>query len=261
MDFILIDNTREGARVARDLGITRFMLDFEVKGKAERQSMKISRISDHRYGDLIGIKAILNTSQLIVRIDPERDLEEQLERCIEANVDELMVPMIEDIASLERLISLAPPNINFVPLIETKFSLMQIDKIIARLKPNYLHFGLNDLHLQYNLSFMFSMFNEPQFIESLHVAREHNIRFGIGGVAPLSSNLELSSVEILMLLKNYGASGVILSRAFNQLLTNKIEEFRNEYIQITSIASKYEDTILDVSRILEKIQRIEFGHA
>ena len=231
LECIFIDNSARGAKLAERLNIKRFMVDFESEGKAARQNKKNSRISEHSFEDLQRLRDNLKDTKLMVRMDPNRSLEKQLHCFKDANVDEVMIPMINNYEFLNDIYKMMGADFELVPLIETCYSLKHIDKILQLLEPKYVHFGLNDLHLEMKLKNMFLVYKNEMFHDAINVVQKKSLSFGIGGIAPLSAKLDLNPKHVLELLVSHKATGVILSRAFNKLLDDELE-FSNSFQEL-----------------------------
>ena len=72
-----------------------------------------------------------------------------------------------------------------VPLVETVSALCNQCRlqICETLPITRLHFGLNDLHLELKLDFMFELLIDQRLELAAQALRYHGINFGIGGIA------------------------------------------------------------------------------
>lgn len=225
MHLIYIANDKRACESADECGIDYLMIDLELVGKAHRQSLKDSRISAHTLDDIYKCRDFLKKSKLLVRIDPNGDLREQAKVVCEANVDAIMIPMIRTASQLRRTLAYFEGTITCIPLIETLDALDNINEIIRAASCDYVHIGLNDLHLEANFNFMFSMFNDKRLLKCLSDLKAANVAYGIGGVAPINQQDKLSPKSVISLLNYTGARGVILSRAFNRLHASSSADF------------------------------------
>ena len=92
--LMYITNRPDVARLAQDAGVDRIWIDLEVKGKEERQKGMNTVKSKHSIDDIAKIKPILNTSQLMVRVNPlDDESENEINRVIEEGAEYVMLPM------------------------------------------------------------------------------------------------------------------------------------------------------------------------
>lgn len=225
MNLIYIANDKRACESADKCGIDYLMIDLELVGKARRQNRGDSRISVHTLDDIFLCRGFLKKSRLLVRIDPNGDLREQAKVIREANVDAVMIPMIRTADQLSRTLDYFEDATRCIPLIETLDALTNINEIVRAASCDYVHIGLNDLHLEANFNFMFSMFNDRRLLKCLSDLKEANVAYGIGGVAPIDQQDKLSPESVISLLNYTGSRGVILSRAFNRLHASSPADF------------------------------------
>ena len=67
-------------------------------------------------------------------------------------------------------------------MVETPEAVENIDNILALTGIDYIHIGLNDLHLGYGMSFMFELLADGT-VDMLCKISEKGIPYGFGGVA------------------------------------------------------------------------------
>jgi hypothetical protein len=89
-----------------------------------------------------------------------------------------------------------------------------------------VHVGLNDLHLEQNLDFMFEPLANGQIDGLAAALRERHIPFGIGGVARVGEGT-LPAELVLTEHARLGATAAILSRAFVRHATT-VQEIRQQ---------------------------------
>ena len=108
MKTILITNDPSLAADAQTAGVTRIMVDLEWMGKKERQSSRTTFLSTHTAADIASIRAVLDRSALMVRINPwNPESASELETALAAGADLIMLPMItrmDDLRSFLRVL-------------------------------------------------------------------------------------------------------------------------------------------------------------
>lgn len=214
METILITNNPAIAADAEEAGVTRIMVDLENHGKKERQASRNTFISQHKKEDISSVRRVLTRCSLIVRINPWHDgSEAEIEYAIENGADIIMLPMIKDMADVHNFIDSVAGRAEPLPLIETIYSMKNIDEIAGNPAIHELYIGLNDLHLELGMSFLF----EPlacgildKMAESINDAGKS---FGFGGIAAIGSG-ELPAERILAEHARLGSNRIILSSRF-----------------------------------------------
>ena len=94
LKFMDITNDLEVAKIAQKYGVDRVWVDLETLGKEERQGHIDSVKSHHTIEDIKKIVPFLNTSEMLVRINPlNPQSKDEIEQVIEAGADMIMLPM------------------------------------------------------------------------------------------------------------------------------------------------------------------------
>ncbi len=239
--YLFITNQPEIARHAEKSGIQRIFVDLERLGKIERQGHLDTVISKHDFEDIGRIKDILQSSEVLVRLNPfNKDSEYEIERSIKYGADIIMLPMCSSSEEIKRFGDLINNKAKFMPLIETKKAIDKVQLISELDCVDELHIGLNDLHLDMGLNFMFELLASDYVLNKTCSIKKP---FGVGGIARVNTGLvpgELVMAEQVRMQ----SSGVILSRAFHQSaktleqLKNKID-LKLEVEKLEAIRHKY----------------------
>jgi len=263
MEFILITNDLDTAKYAQDCGVHRIMVDLETRGKFERQGHLNTLISGHCISDIEKIRNGLTTSKLQVRVNPiNKDSESEINQAVNSGADILMLPMFENSNEVAQFISFIDNRAASTLLLETAASLVRIDDILDSNKVDEVHIGLNDLHLQLNLQFMFEALSGGIIDYLADKIHSRNINFGFGGIARLGHGL-IDSTLILSEHRRLNSEVVILSRDFtnvsnNAMLRNEINleaEIKkiNDYNNLLSEYSQ--ELLINNKKILAKLVR------
>lgn len=217
MEFIFITNTPDTARVAQAAEVDLIMVDLEINGKEARQGHLCTVISRHQPEDVTRLRAVLDTTQLLVRINPIFDgSTAEIDDVIARGADQLMLPMFTSAAEVAQFVSLVDGRARTCLLLETPAALARINEILAVEGIDHVHLGLNDLHLGLGLDFMFEILSGGLAEYAAQALNDSGIPFGIGGVARLGTGL-LSADLILSEHIRLGSQRVILSRDFHQI--------------------------------------------
>jgi len=216
LNLLLITNSPSEARVWDSAGVDYVFIDLEVLGKDKRQGHLNTVISRHTLQDISAVRPSVESGKLLVRVNPLfSDSSVEVEEVIARGADVIMLPMFHGADEVKRIRDIVNGRCELYPLIETPGALLDIDNLCAVDGVTGYHVGLNDLHLAYGYKFMFEVMLRSDFKYAIDVLRNHDLPFGIGGVARLGGG-DLPSELILSEHKRLGSTRVILSRSFKQ---------------------------------------------
>jgi len=268
LDLIYITNDPWEADVVQAAGVTHVMVDLEIRGKVDRQGHRDTVISGHAMEDISRLRPILHTSELLVRVNPAfSGSKEEIAECIDRGADRLMLPMFRTAAEVETFLRFVGGRAHTCLLLETAAAVARLPDVLEASGIDSIHLGLNDLHLDMGLTFMFELLSGG-IVE--YVAREvasRGVTFGFGGVARLGTG-RLPAELILSEHVRLGSSQVILSRDFRRIFaehrkeetprrfheeTRKIQRFAKQ--QATEEPEVLERSRREVGRIVREIAR------
>ena len=217
MDLIFITNDITRASVAQAAGVDWIMVDLEINGKDARQGHLNTVISRHTAEDVRRVRSVLTQSRLLVRINPLFEgSAAEIEECIAAEADILMLPMFTRAEEVARFVDLVGGRAKTCLLLETPQAFVRADQIARCRGVDAVHVGLNDLHLGMGLSFMFELLSHGQVEQLAAQFIERGVKFGFGGVARINTGA-LSSGLILSEHVRLNSTQVILSRDFQRI--------------------------------------------
>lgn len=212
-NYLFITNIPDVARHVEQYGVTRIFLDLEINGKQERQGHLDTVISRHKINDVEKVAAVLKTAKLMVRLNPlHKGTQREVDEAIKLGADIIMQPMFKSVAEVRAFGSIINGRAKFIPLVETVGGAKDIHLIDSLECVDELHIGLNDLHLELGLEFMFEIISSGMIDEMVKGLQKP---YGIGGIARVGEGVipgEMVMAEHVRL----GSSAVILSRAFHQ---------------------------------------------
>lgn len=212
--LMYITNNPKVALIAQDAGVDRIWIDLETLGKEERQAGMNTVKSKHSISDIRTIKPLLKTSELMVRVNPlNKNSEAEINEVVKAGAQYIMLPMYRTEDEVRRFINLVGGRAKTILLLETIDAQNNLDKYIDIPGINEVHIGLNDLHLEYRLDFMFELLANGIVNKIASKLNKHNIRFGFGGFARVGYGM-LPAEMILTDHYNLGSKMAILSRGF-----------------------------------------------
>jgi len=162
MKYMLITNDPEAASYAESCGVARIFVDLERLGKLERQGHLDTLISQHSMTDVSAIRSRLTEAELLVRLNPLHEgSEAEVNAAIEAGADLLMLPMFRSASEVESFCQLVDGRVAVVPLVETKSAVDALPDVVQVPGVREIYIGLNDLHLDMGLTFMFEPLASP----------------------------------------------------------------------------------------------------
>ena len=227
MQFLMIVDDPQIAAFVASAGVDRLFVDLEYIGKDVRQKNVASWKSKQTSEDVSKIRKAAPDAHLLVRINPLHDgTAQELDDVIARGADSVMLPMFSTTTELAQFYDLLDDRVEAVPLFETKSSLDHLPEMIAKLPLTRLHIGLNDLHLDMGLTFMFETIADGTLEAPCAALRAAGIPFGIGGVARAKEGI-VSPEYLLGEHVRLGSSGAILSRTFHRG-SERLEDLQRE---------------------------------
>ena len=245
LTLMYITNNIDVALIAEKNGVERIWIDLETIGKEERQKGMNTVKSQHCIEDIKKIKPLLSTSQLMVRINPwNNNSKKEIESVINAGADLIMLPMWRTVKEVEEFIKTVNYRCRTVLLLETKEAADCIGEIVKCNGVDEIHIGLNDLHLSYNLTFMFELLSNGTVEKICNVIKKAGIQYGIGGIAKLGAG-DLPAEKIIMEHYRLGSTRAILSRSFcNTQIITEIEDIEKTFMDNMLALREYEKEIM-----------------
>ena len=214
LKLMYITNQEGIAKIAEQSGVDWIFIDLEINGKDDRQGHLDTVISRHSIDDVKNVKQVLDKSELLVRINPIYDgSKEEVDKVIEYGADIVMLPFFKTKEEVEEFVNLVNGRARVCLLCETSEAVSNIDSILLVDGIDYIHIGLNDLHLSYNMKFMFELLVDGTVENLCNKFKAKGIPYGFGGIAQLGQGT-LPAENIIAEHCRLGSSMVILSRSF-----------------------------------------------
>jgi hypothetical protein len=135
----------------------------------------------------------------------------------------IMVPMIRNIDEFKSIVDYVGDRADIIPLIETSYSLFNLNLIIEYSCVKQIHFGLNDLCIDIGFENIFQILLSKFFKNFIDHAVEMVDLVGIGGIGSPQNAMKVDSLLLLAQYIDLKSTSVILSRSF----------FNNGYIEET----------------------------
>lgn len=228
LKLMYITNRTDVAQVAQRVGVDRIFVDMEYIGKDARQKGLDTVKSHHTVNDVRNLRQVLQTSELLVRVNPIHEAspeydssEEEIDAVIDAGADIVMLPYFKTVAEVQRFLTAVGGRAKTMLLMETPEAAEAADEIVRIPGIDEIHIGINDMSLGYGMKFMFELLADGTVERLFGIIKAVGIPCGFGGIAALGKGL-LPSEYVIREHYRLGSSFAILSRSFCN--TNLIPE-------------------------------------
>jgi 2-keto-3-deoxy-L-rhamnonate aldolase RhmA len=249
LNLMYITNDPKIAKIAESSGVDWIFIDLEINGKEERQGHLDTVISRHNIEDVKNVKHVLKTSKLLVRVNPiyEGSLFE-INKVIDDGADIVMLPFFKSKEEVDTFVRYVDKRSKTMLLLETPEAVENIDGILSVDGIDYIHIGLNDLHLGYNMKFMFELLADGTVEKLCNKIKSAGIPYGFGGIAQLGKG-DLPAEKIITEHYRLGSSMVILSRSFcNVKQIRELNAMREIFLNGVKEIRVYEKVLLNKNR-------------
>lgn len=220
LKLMYITNRPDVARIAESAGVDRIFVDMEYIGKADRQGGMDTVQSHHTVEDIKKIKAVLNTAELLVRVNPihkespqYNSSKAEIDAVIAAGADIVMLPFFKTLEEVRTFLELVDRRTKTMLLVETPEAVDLVDEIIDIDGIDEVFIGLNDLSLGYGMRFMFEPLANGTVERLCLKFRQRGLLYGFGGIAALGKGI-LPAEYIIKEHYRLGSTSTILSRSF-----------------------------------------------
>lgn len=219
MEYFYITNDVEIAKCAEAVGVDRVWLDLEFRGKDKRQKDMDTVKSKHKIKDIGKVKSVLTQAKIQVRINPIGHYsEKEINFVLSQGADYIMLPMFKTVEEAERFVKLVNGKAKTILLVETKDAVENLDDILKIEGIDEIHIGLNDLHRERDMTFMFELLTDGTVEEICKKISKTNIPYGFGGIGKIeeckSDSDMLLAEKILGEHYRLKSTRAILSRSF-----------------------------------------------
>lgn len=215
-----ITNKPEVAKIAEASGVDWIFLDMEFIGKDARQGGLDTVQNHHTVKDVQNVKAAVKKAKVLVRVNPIHEAlpdypssKDEIDASIAFGADILMLPFFKTVKEVKEFIRLVDGRAKTLLLMETTEAANLVDEILEVQGIDMIHLGLNDMHLELGMKFMFELLANGTVEKLGNKIKAKGIPFGFGGIATLDGGALPGS----MVLKEHvrlGSSMVIVSRSF-----------------------------------------------
>lgn len=233
LNLMYITNKPAIAKIAESVGVDWIFIDMEFIGKDSRQGGLDTVQNHHTFEDVKNIRKAINKSKLLVRVNPIHTTQngypsskDEIDAVIEAGADIIMLPYFKSVKEVKQFVGFVSGRVKTCLLLETAEAAILIDEILKVPGVDMIHIGLNDLHLELGMKFMFQLLSDGVVEQLGNKIKAAGIPFGFGGIARLDSGM-LPGADVLKEHVRLGSSMVIVSRSFcNTDVISDLDEIR-----------------------------------
>ena len=277
-----ITNKPTVAQIAEQAGVDWIFLDMEFIGKDARQGGLDTVQNHHTVKDVANIKAAVKKAKVLVRVNPMHETlpdypssKDEIDAVIEAGADIVMLPFYKTVKEVRQFIQYVGGRAKTCLLLETAEAAILIDETLKVSGIDMIHLGLNDLHLELGMKFMFQLLSDGVVEQLGNKIKAAGIPFGFGGIARLDSGM-LPGADVLKEHVRLGSSMVIVSRSFcntdvitdldevRSIFTKGIKSIRDLEAEAEAAANYFTKNRQEVEKavetIVENIEKKENGH-
>lgn len=283
LKLMYITNKPAVAKIAEDVGVDWIFLDMEFIGKDSRQGGLDTVQNHHTVEDVKNIRKAIEKAKLLVRVNPIHEAlenypssKDEIDATIAAGADILMLPFFKTVEEVKTFIKLVDGRAKTLLLVETVEAANLTDEILEVPGIDMIHLGLNDMHLELGMKFMFQLLADGTVDKLGGKIKAKGIPFGFGGIATLDGGALPGS----MVLKEHvrlGSSMVIVSRSFcntdiitdldevNKIFHTGIKAIRDLEAEVQNKPKEYfeknrEEVVEAVNQIVKNIEAKEHGN-
>ena len=238
LKLMYITNKPAVAEIAEQAGVDWIFLDMEFIGKDARQGGLDTVQNHHTVKDVKNIKVAVKKAKVLVRVNPIHQglayypsSKEEIDDVVDAGADIIMLPFFKSVKEVRRFVEYVGGRAKTCLLLETAEAAVLIDEILELPGIDMIHIGLNDLHLELGMKFMFELLADGTVERLGNKIKAKGIPFGFGGIARLDSG-SLPGADVLKEHVRLGSSMVIVSRSFcNTDVITDLDEVRNIFTE------------------------------
>lgn len=277
-----ITNKPAVAKIAEEVGIDWIFIDMEFIGKDSRQGGLDTVQNHHTVEDVKIIRKAVTKSKVLVRVNPIHEAlsdypssKEEIDAVIEAGADIVMLPFYKTVKEVRQFIQYVGGRAKTCLLLETAEAAILLDETLKMPGIDMIHLGLNDLHLELGMKFMFQLLSDGVVEQLGNKIKAAGIPFGFGGIARLDSGM-LPGADVLKEHVRLDSSMVIVSRSFcntdvitdldevRRIFTEGIKAIRDLEAEAQAAANYFlknrQEVEKAVETIVENIEKKENGH-
>lgn len=238
LKLMYITNKPAVAKIAEEVGVDWIFIDMEFIGKDSRQGGLDTVQNHHTIDDIKNIRKVITKSKVLVRVNPIHEAlpdypssKDEIDAAINAGADIVMLPFYKTVNEVRQFIQYVGGRAKTCLLLETAEAAILLDETLKVPGVDMIHLGLNDLHLELGMKFMFQLLSDGVVEQLGNKIKAAGVPFGFGGIARLDGGM-LPGADVLKEHVRLGSSMVIVSRSFcNTDVINDLDEVRRIFTE------------------------------
>lgn len=245
LSLFYVTNNPDLAEIVENSGVDIIWIDLETMGKDIRQANMNSLKSSHCFEDISSVKLRLNRASLLVRLNPPyKGTRDEVEQAVGRGADMLMLPMFRTREDAESFVDMVAGRAKVWLLAETVGATESIGEIARIPGVDRIHIGINDLHLEKKMDFMFELLADGTVDALCSELKSAGMPFGFGGVTSLHGGL-LPGFRVIAEHTRIGSSSAILARSFfNPDTDGGLEAAEQVFMREIPALRRYEEFLL-----------------
>jgi len=214
LGFMLFENSADQVQKAIGYGLNCFLVDWEDKGKNDRQMGYDTEIRPGTIEDLQNISAIPE-AEVWCRLNHFGPwTEKEVESALLAGACGLFLPMVKKVDEVKLFLEYIGGRCSSGILIET-VEAASLAKVFSRMPLDRIYFGLNDFTISRNDRFIFTALYDGT-VEYVRKEIGNNVLFGFGGATAVNCGTPVPSKNLLQEMARLECSFTFLRRSFNR---------------------------------------------
>ena len=199
-------------RQAAAAGVEMIVVDWESRGKHERQAGADTEINSDTPEDLRRVRAATNAT-IVCRINQSGDwTRQEVDLALECGADEILLPMVRSASEVESVLRIVDGRCKVGILVET-VDAAACAADLGKLPLSRVYFGLHDFAIDRGTTHIFL----PAIDGTIERTREHfTVPFGFGGLTLPGHGSPIPSMLLLGEMTRLDCSFSFLRRSFHR---------------------------------------------
>ena len=233
LELWLFTTDLDFALVAEEAGISSIIVDWESQSKKERQAYTDFECKGDTLEDLERISSGISKN-CVCRVNASNPLlRSEIDQAIAVGADIIFLPMAKDEVEVEEFMSYVDERAKTGVLIETKEAVGNAEKI-AKLKPDFIYVGLNDLSISRGHKNIFRAVLDGT-VEKLREIFKDQL-FGFGGVTVVDGGYPIPASLLLKEMSSLECDFSFLRRSFKKDIIG-----RDMKLEVSRINENFEE--------------------
>ncbi len=229
--FFLFSTDKDIILPAAAAGVSAIVIDWENKGKCERQNGADTQINYDTPETLQYVRS-LTDAHIICRINRNtcfKECKEEITVALDCGADEILLPMVRTVAEVESVLNFIRGRCAFGILIETQAA-VELAEIFGTLPLSRVYVGLNDLAIDRKAKNIFSALKEGTID---YIRQFIRVPFGFAGLTLPDCGSPVPANYLYSEMARLECSFTFLRRSFLKDIQGKDMAVQIPYMQKT----------------------------